>query len=68
MTSTSYKDYLGDSVYADWDGFSLVLTTENDASGPSNRIVLETEIILALEGYLDRLKTRLLQESMKEKA
>lgn len=49
------KQYLGDSVYVDFDGFGLVLTTEN-GYGPSNRIVLEPEVFEALAKYVERLK------------
>lgn len=45
------KVYLGDSVYADHDGHSVVLTTEN-GFGPSNTIVLEPEVMAALKRWL----------------
>lgn len=44
------KTYLGDSVYASCDNFSIILTTEND-SAPSNTIVLEPEIVQELFLY-----------------
>ena len=44
------KVYLGDSVYADFDGYGIVLTTEN-GYGPSNKIVLEPEVLDALDLY-----------------
>jgi hypothetical protein len=47
------KQYLGDSVYADFDGYSIKLTTEN-GDGPSNTIWLEPEVMLALEAYRKR--------------
>ena len=53
-----YKDYLGDSVYADFDGFSIVLTTEN-GYGPSNTIALEPNVLRALDHYREALKNRL---------
>ena len=35
------QTYVGDSVYADHDGHSLILTTENGLPGdPSNQIIL----------------------------
>jgi len=37
------KRYLGDGVYVEFDGFNMVLTTENGVS-VSNRIVLEPEV------------------------
>jgi len=52
---SEFKDYLGDSVYADFDGFHVVLTTEN-GYGPSNTIALEPNVLKALDIYLKRLK------------
>lgn len=49
------KTYLGDSVYVDFDGYSLFLTTENGL-GASNTIVLEPEVYRALTEYVERLK------------
>jgi len=51
------KVYLGDSVYADFDGYMLCLTTEN-GMGPSNTIYLEPEVMLALIHYAESLKAR----------
>jgi hypothetical protein len=46
------KVYLGDSVYAAIDETGrLVLTTENGL-GPTNTIVMEPEVVVALEGYV----------------
>lgn len=50
------KDYLGDSVYADFDGYGIVLTTEN-GYGPSNTIYLEPNVQSALRVYQDRIKS-----------
>ena len=49
------KTYLGDSVYAEFDGNGIVLTTEN-GDGPSNTIVLEPEILTALNNFVERIK------------
>lgn len=51
MSAHSVKAYLGDSVYADFDGHDVVLTTEN-GMGPSNTIVLEPEVMTALKRWL----------------
>mgnify|MGYP003421329040 FL=1 len=56
------KEYLGDSVYADFDGYAFVLTTEN-GMGPSNTIVLEPQIMEALKEYVKRI-SRLLDPSV----
>lgn len=49
------KVYLGDSVYADTDGFQIVLTTENGME-PSNTIFLEPKVIGNLMLYMEALK------------
>lgn len=50
------KIYLGDSVYADYDGWNVILTTENGLStDPSNEIVLEPAVIAALNSYYIRM-------------
>lgn len=49
------KEYLGDSVYVEFDGYGIVMTTE-DGVFASNRIILEPEVLMALEQYIQRLK------------
>ena len=47
--SNDKKVYLGDSVYATYDGVVLELTTENGLyTDPSNVIVMEPEVVDAL--------------------
>jgi len=41
------KQYLGDSVYIEFDGDGFILTTEN-GDGPSNTIYLEPAVAEAL--------------------
>ena len=45
------KQYLGDSVYAEFDGYHVILTTENGA-GPSNTIAIEPQVFEALRLYI----------------
>lgn len=53
------KDYLGDSVYAEMFGSSVILTTENGLpTDPSNTITLEPEVMDALSRYLERHGSR----------
>jgi hypothetical protein len=52
--------YLGDSVYAQFDGYNVVLTTRNGGD-PSNIIVLEPVVYAALVEYVAGL-----QEASKE--
>ena len=53
--NTEYKSYLGDGVYARFDGYSIVLTTENGIS-VQNEIVLEPGILRSFEQYVSRLR------------
>ena len=46
------KEYLGDSVYVESDGYDLVLTTENGL-GPTNTIVLEPSVYKRLVRYVE---------------
>ena len=50
------KDYLGDSVYAEFDGYGYILTTDNGC-GSSNIIYMEPEVLSALMRFVDRMKT-----------
>jgi len=46
------KVYLGDSVYARFDGHHVVLTTENGyPDDPRNEIALGSSVLEALEAY-----------------
>ena len=45
------KTYLGDGVYAEFDGFSLILTAENGIEA-TDTIVLEPEVYTALTAYV----------------
>lgn len=46
------KRYLGDSVYASFDGWYIWLTTENGyPDDPRNKIALEPEVYQALINY-----------------
>ena len=51
------KRYLGDSVYANFDGYHVVLTTENGLpDDPSNQIALEPQVLDALNNYAEYIK------------
>jgi hypothetical protein len=55
--ATTGKAYLGDSVYVDFDGVALWLTTE-DGISETNRIGLEPAVYRALTEYVARLPER----------
>lgn len=54
-----FKSYLGDGVYADWDGYHVVITTEDGIGGPTNEIKFEGEVIRAFVEYVERLEAKL---------
>ncbi len=56
--SAQHKQYLGDSVYAAWDGYHIVLTTE-DGIRATNMICLDAQVILAFERYCGWLSEQL---------
>lgn len=51
------KGYLGDGLYADFDGFAIVLTSE-DGVRVLNRVVIEPEVWLELERWRSLLIAR----------
>lgn len=51
------KRYLGDGAYVDYDGFGLVLTTEDGISA-TNTIYLEPKVWDALVEYAEALPKR----------
>jgi len=50
------KQYLGDSVYAEFDGYMVKLTTENLPGQASNTIFLEPQTYANLLDYVKALK------------
>ena len=48
------KSYLGDSVYAEFDGYHIMLTT-NNGYGASNTIAIEPQVYSALKRYAERI-------------
>jgi hypothetical protein len=50
------KEYLGNSVYASFDGYHIVLTTENGyPDDPRNQIALEPSVLRNLNDYNKRI-------------
>lgn len=49
------KEYIGDSVYCEFDGYGIKLTTEN-GFGPSNTIYLEPFIVDAFQDFVKRIR------------
>jgi hypothetical protein len=47
-------EYIGDGVYASFDGFNIWLQTERE-TGRIERIAIEPQVFHALERYRDRI-------------
>ena len=58
------KEYIGDSVYVDCDGYAITLTTESGC-GPTNKIFLEPPVWAALKRYVERLEQAAKEQQMK---
>jgi len=59
MGEKSNKAYLGDSVYVEYDGYGVVLTTDNGYPGdPLNMIILEPQVYVALVRYVANLDSK----------
>ena len=50
-----HMDYLGDGVYALFDGYGIWLHA-NSHDQPTDRVYLEPEILSALNRFADRMK------------
>jgi hypothetical protein len=51
------KIYIGDSVYAEWNGHFIILTTENGLPyDPTNKIMLDGDVITALEIFVQSVR------------
>lgn len=62
---SKYESYLGDAVYADYDGYNIELTTQY-GEGATNTIYLEPAVLEALDRYRKELKRRLDAEASVE--
>jgi hypothetical protein len=51
------KAYLGDGVYAEWDGYGLILSADEGVN-PIDTIIFEPEVYAALAAYVDRYITQ----------
>ena len=49
------KEYLGDSVYAEFDGDGIILTTENGLPEQRNTIYLDMATIAALTRFVEMI-------------
>lgn len=51
------KEYIGDGVYVDFDGYNIVVTTENGIA-TTNIIYLEPAVCSNLFKYIETLKEK----------
>lgn len=49
------KVYLGDGAYAEFDGFSFILTAENGYE-VTNTVALEPSVLKAFEQFIEKIK------------
>jgi len=59
------KTYLGDGVYVDFDGYHIVLTTE-DGIATTNTVYLDPHVQKALVQFMERLAAREATEASKQ--
>jgi hypothetical protein len=52
---SEFKDYIGDGVYAEMEGYMIKLTTEREG-GMIHTIYLEPEVYAALVDYVERVR------------
>lgn len=53
----TYEDYLGDGLYAAFDGYQIKLAANDKAGGFSTGVVaLEPNVVAAFERYVKRLR------------
>lgn len=58
MSTHKKSAYIGDGVYADFDGYDLILRT-NDGLRDTNTVVLEPEVLANLTKWLEHAKSEL---------
>ena len=52
-----YEEYLGDGLYADFDGYQIWLAANDRVSGnPTDKVALEPGVIDAFFRYVEKLK------------
>lgn len=57
---SQFRKYIGDGVYADFDGYNIVLTTEDG----TNRIVLEPDVWNDLMNYYQWVLEKLYKDKL----
>ena len=57
MKDEKPQEHLGDGVYAEFDGFGILLKA-NDHRFPTDKIYLEPEVLTALNRFAERMAER----------
>lgn len=58
------KTYLGDGAYAEWDGYSFIITAENGVYA-TDRVVLEPKVWRALMAFVKKVDEEALAEAIR---
>lgn len=54
-----YEEYLGDGLYADFDGYQIILAANDRVSGhPTDKVALEPGVVRAFFNYVKSLKEK----------
>jgi len=58
MEKRPYEDYLGDGLYADFDGYQIILSANGRVGGPdsTDKVALEPGVVQAFINYIIRLR------------
>lgn len=54
-----YELYLGDGLYADFDGYQIILAANDRVSGnPTDKVALEPDVVTAFQDYVIMLRKK----------
>ena len=62
-----HQEYLGDGVYAGYDGFQIVLFLQDTGAYGFNAIALESQVLTSLIEYAERIEERRAEETTQDK-
>lgn len=55
-----YEEYLGDGLYADFDGFQIWLSANDRVRGyPTDKVAIDISVLENFERYIKELKRKL---------
>lgn len=59
MSIGEHEEYLGDGLYADFDGFQICLAANDRAKGsPTDKVYLESKVIKSFLVYIKTLQEK----------